>query len=146
MSKFIFQLESALKYRRNIEEQETLHLVRAKQKVQAEEGLATKLNIEKRDHFNTYDPSKINLTTMQQQEAYLSLLDLRIKKQLEKLEQANQSFGVQRNRVVEASTKRKSLETLKEKSLDEYRLVLSKAEQSTLDDIGTIAYCHKDSN
>lgn len=147
MSKFIFQLESALKYRRNIEEQETIHLARAKHKVQAEEGLATKLDLEKREHLSSYSPNtKVNLTAMQQQEAYLSLLDLRIKKQLDKVEQAQKNFGVQRNRVVEASTKRKSLETLKEKSLDEYRLELSKAEQNMLDDIGITAYCHKDYN
>lgn len=143
MSKFIFQLESALKYRRNIEEQETIHLVRAKQKVQVEEGMANILHLEKREHFNSYDLNKMNLTVMQQQEAYLSLLDLRIKKQLDKLDQANKNFGVQRSRLVEASTKRKSLETLKEKSFDEYRSVLSKAEQNMLDDIGTTAYCHK---
>ncbi len=146
MGKFVFQLESALKYRRNIEEQETLHLVQAKQKVLAEESRAIKLRLEKSEHLNKYDPQKINLTTMQQHEAYLCGLDLRIEKQLDKVDQANQHFGVQRHRVVEASTKRKSLETLKEKSWDEHRLVLAKAEQIMLDDIGTSAYCHKARN
>jgi flagellar FliJ protein len=146
VSKFIFQLESALKYRRNIEEQETLRLAQAKQKVQTEEGFVIKLKREKREHLNTYDSSQTNLTNMQQQEAYLSWLDLRIKKQMEKVDQARKNFGLQRHRVVEASTNRKSLETLKEKSLDEHRLVLSKTEQIMLDDIGIAAYCHKTRN
>jgi len=142
LGKFVFQLESALKYRRNVEEQETAHLVQAAQKLQTEEGLAIKLKLEKQKHLDAYDPNKTNITAMQQQEAYLSLLDLRIKQQMNKIEQAKKNLLMQRHRVVEASTKRKSLETLKEKSLDEHRLGISKAEQIVLDDIGIAAYCH----
>jgi flagellar export protein FliJ len=143
LRKFVFQLESALKYRRNMEEQETLLLVQARQKVATEESRAIQLKLEKSEHLNTYDPQRTSLTAMQQQEAYLSGLDFRIEKQLDKVDQAKKHFGVQRHKVVEASTKRKSLETLKEKSLDEHRSVVSKTEQIMLDDIGIAAYCHR---
>lgn len=146
MHKFTFQLESALKYRQNIEEQESAKLAQARQKVLAEQSAALKLKQEKEHQLNHYNLNKTSLTVMQQQEAYLSLLDRRINEQQKKLEQAHSNLGVQRHRVIEASTKRKSLETLKEKSFNDYKSVVTKAEQITLDDIGITAYCHKSIN
>ncbi|MEA4924161.1 MAG: flagellar export protein FliJ [Syntrophomonadaceae bacterium] len=146
MSKFTFQLESALRYRQNIEEQEAARLAQARQKVLAEENTAFKLKQEKQSHLRTYNPPRVSLTAMQQQEAYVSWLDRRIKEQQQKVELARQNFGVQRHRVVEAATKRKSLETLKERSWKEYKAVIAKSEQIILDDIGISAYCHKSRN
>ena len=141
MSKFKFSLENALKYRQSIEEKEIYLLARAMQNVYVEENASNMLNLEKERHLSTYDLSKLNLTTMQQNESYLTSLDLRIINQMEKLEQAKGTCKNQRDQAVIASTKRKTLERLKEKHLDEHRLVLSKAEQNLLDDIGIVAYC-----
>jgi len=146
MSKFIFSLENALKYRVSLEEHEAGLLARAIQNVQIEEEESNKLNIEKQNYLNSYSYKKINLTTMQQQEAYLSLLDLRITTQVKKLEQAVMTFKNQRERVVKASIKRNTLERLKEKYLKEHQLLDSKAEQKILDDIGIAAYCHRADN
>lgn len=146
MSKFIFSLENALKYRVSLEEHEVGLLARAMQNVQIEEGESNKLNIEKQNYLNSYSYYKTNLTTMQQQEAYISLLDLRIKTQLKKLEQAVIIFKNQRERVVKASIKRKTLERLKEKCLKDHQVLDSKAEQKILDDIGIAAYCHRADN
>lgn len=146
MNKFTFQLENALKYRQNIEEQEAARLVQARQKVLAEQNAALKLKQEKEYHLNNYSPNQTSLSVIQQQEAYLGLLDMRISEQQKKVDQAHANFGVQRHRVIEASTKRKSLETLKEKSFNDYKTVVSKDEQITLDDIGITAYCHKSIN
>jgi len=146
MSKFIFSLENALKYRVSLEEHEVGLLARAMQNVQIEEGESNKLNIEKQNYLNSYSYNKTNLTTMQQQEAYISLLDLRIKTQLKKLEQAVIIFKNQRERVVKASIKRKTLERLKEKYLKDHQVLDSKAEQKILDDIGIAAYCHRADN
>jgi flagellar FliJ protein len=141
--KFTFPLENALEYRVSIEEHETALLVNAMKKVQAVERALAKLNHEKQIHLSSCNNVKTNLTTMQQQEAYLTWLNLRIEEQLKKLEVAKKDAENQRNRMVEASVKRKSLELVKEKRLDEYHSVLSKDEQNMLDDVGIAAYCHR---
>lgn len=143
MSKFNFALENALKYRQSIEDREKELLARAMQKVQAEEKVAQKLNLEKQTHLESFDLYKVDLTTMQQQEAYLFSLDFRIKNQLEELEKANRTSKTHRTMVVKATSNRKILERLKEKHLEEHQLLLAKAEQKILDEVGIAAYCRK---
>lgn len=143
MQKFIFPLESALKYRVSIEEHETALLAKAMKKVQTEERVLAKLKHEKQTYLSSCHSAKANLTTLQQQEAYLTWLDLRIEEQLKNLKEAEKNLENQRNRMVAATVKRKSVELLKEKHLDEYRSELSKMEQKMLDDMGIAAYCHR---
>jgi flagellar FliJ protein len=146
LSKFSFVLENALKYRQSIEDREKELLARAVQKVQAEEKVSRKLNLEKQTHLSSYDLHKVNLTTMQQQEAYLFSLDGRIKNQLEEVERAQKTSNIHRNLVVKAASNRKVLERLKEKHLEEYQVILSKAEQKILDEVGIAAFCRKAEN
>jgi hypothetical protein len=57
----------------------------------------------------------------------------------------NKNFKNQRIQVIKASTDRKVLERLKEKCFEEYKLLLTKAEQKFLDDIAISSYCHRNS-
>ncbi len=140
MNKFAFSLENALRYRQRREEQEIELLARAIQKVQAEEVLSDKLKLEKENHLHSEDGKVTSLVSMQQQAVYLEGLDFRIQNQLEQLEQARSAFSNQRAQVIQAATKRKTLEQLKGKHLAEYEEILSRTEQNILDEVGIAAY------
>jgi|LSQX01.2.fsa_nt_gb flagellar export protein FliJ len=51
-----------------------------------------------------------------------------------------------RSRVVDATSKRKVLESLKDKKVEEYHQLLSQAEQKLLDEVGITAYYRKQIN
>jgi len=141
---FKFALENILKYRQSIEDQERELLARAMQKVQLEESLSQKLDLEKHMHLSLYDVHKSNISNMRQQESYLTSLDLRIKSQQKKLDKAIRVSDTLRVKVVNATSKRKVLESLKEKHLEEYRQELSRAEQKILDEVGISLYFRKE--
>ena len=144
MKTFKFALENILKYRQSIEDQERELLARAMQKVQLEESLSQKLDLEKHMHLSLYDVHKSNISNMRQQESYLTSLDLRIKSQQKKLDKAIRVSDTLRVKVVNATSKRKVLESLKEKHLEEYRQELSRAEQKILDEVGISLYFRKE--
>lgn len=144
MKKFQFALENILKYRKSIEDQEKELLARAMQKVQLEESLAQKLDLEKHMHLRSYNVNKSNISDMRQWESYLTSLDLRIKNQQKQLDKAKRVSDTIRVRVVNATSKRKILESLKDKHLEEYRHELSRAEQKILDDVGISSYYRKE--
>ncbi len=146
MNKFKFSLENALKFRKSIEDRDRELLARARQKVQQEEELSQKLDLEKHEHFRSYDIYTSNLTTMQQQESYLTGLDWRIKSQHIQLDKAKRASDTRRAQVVTATSNRKILERLKEKHLEEYKQELARSEQKILDEVGISSYCRKARN
>jgi flagellar FliJ protein len=143
LAKPVFRLESTLRYRQGIEDQEMIKMARASQQVKEQEASAERLNREKKLHYENCSSRKLSLTSLLQQEAYLNQLNQRISQQAERLENARQQMETQRTRVVEASTRKKTLERLKEKDLHEMQMRLSQTEQKILDDMGINAYCHK---
>lgn len=146
MGKPVFRLESALRYRQGIEDQEKIKMVLASQVVREQEEAADQLNREKQYHYESCQTGGMSLTALMQREVYMEQLNQRIARQMEQVEQARQQLEVQRFRVVEASTRKKTLERLKEKDLEELQMQVSKAEQQVLDDIGVTAYCHRANN
>ena len=144
MKKFKFALENILKYRQSIEDQEKELLARAMQKVQMEESLAQKLELEKHTHLSSYDVISSNIVKMRQQESYMASLELRIKNQQKQLDKAKSASDNIRVKVVKATTNRKILESLKEQHLTGYRQELDRAEQKILDEVGISAYNRKE--
>lgn len=144
MQKFKFALENILKYRQSIEDQEKELLARAMQKVQMEESLAQKLDLEKHTHLRSYDVHKSNIVNMRQQESYLTSLDLRIKNQHKQVDEAKSVSDNIRVKVVKATSNRKILESLKDKHLTGYRQELARAEQKILDEVGISSYNRKE--
>jgi len=144
LKKFKFALENILKYRQSIEDQEKELLARAMQKVQMEESLAQKLELEKHTHLSSYDVISSNIVKMRQQESYMASLELRIKNQQKQLDKAKSASDNIRVRVVKATSNRKILESLKEQHLTGYRQELDRAEQKILDEVGISAYNRKE--
>lgn len=146
MGKPVFRLESALRYRQGIEDQEKIKMVLASQVVKKQEEAADMLNREKQHHYEKCQTGGMSLSALMQREVYIDQLNQRIARQMEQVDQARQQLEVQRSRVVEASTRKKTLEHLKEKDMEELQMQVAKAEQRVLDDIGVTAYCHRANN
>ena len=144
MKKFNFVLDNILKFRQSIEDQEKELLARAMQKVQMEESMARKLDIEKHMHLSSYDAHTSNIGKMRQQESYMTSLDIRIKNQQKQLDKAKSVSDSIRVKVVKATSNRKILESLKDKYLTGYRQELSRAEQKILDEVGISSYNRKE--
>lgn len=140
----VFRLESVLRYRQGIEDQEKIKMMQASRAVREQEAAADQLHREKVRHFENSSPQGLSVSALIQREVYLEQLNLRIARQQENVEEARQQMESQRSRVVAASTRKKTLEQLKEKNLEEIHTQASKTEQKTLDDIGINAYCYRD--
>ena len=143
MERFKFALEHVLKYRQNLEDQEKILLAKAMQRVRQEEGAARQLHEEKYRSISSFDIRVADLMYMRQHESYMSLLDLRIQNQQQQLAKAEKVCNTARVRVVDASSKRKALERLKDKQWAEYQREQLKAEQKVLDEVGISAYSRK---
>jgi len=143
LRKFIFPLENVLEYRQNIEEHERELLVRVIQRAQVEEKFLNELSLSREQHLNSYKPDKVNLTIMQQQEVHLQLLNSRINSQLKKLVEAKKSVEIHNRKLVDARQKRKMIENIKKKRLEEYHREQAKEEQGVLDEAGIAAYHRK---
>jgi len=143
LGKPVFRLESVLRYRQGIEDQEMIKMLKASQVVKEQEEAADQLKREKQRHYEDYQSRSISLTDLMQREVYIDQLNQRLARQTERVEQARQQLEVQRSSVVEASTRKKTLERLKEKHLEELQMQVSKTEQQILDDIGVTAYFHR---
>lgn len=146
MKKFRFELQNILKYRQSLEDQERQLLTKAMQELESEETLARQLSDEKQQHLQYFAGRKSNIISLRQQETYLSLLDFRIKTQLEQVDQAKKASDDQRIRVITAASNRRILESLKEKKQADYNQMLSRAQQNFLDEVGVMAYCRKETD
>lgn len=146
MKKFSFTLENVLKYRKSIEDQEKELLARARQKVQQEEKLSQELDEEKSGFLKSYSIDQYHIGDMSHRDFYLTSLDLRIKNQQVQLDKAIKTSNTLRIRVLDATVKRKILESLKDQKFEEYRHLLAQAEQKVLDEVGISAYCRQEMN
>lgn len=146
MKKFRFALENVLKYRKSIEDQEKELLARAMNRVEQEERLSQELDEEKRGFIKSYNIDQCQIGDMSHRDFYLTSLDKRIKNQQVQLDKAIKVSNNIRIKVVDATAKRKVLESLKDKQLEEYRELLSRAEQKILDEVGISSYCRKEMN
>lgn len=146
MKKFRFALENVLKYRKSIEDQEKELLARAMNRVEQEERLSQELDEEKRGFIKSCNIDQCQIGDMSHRDFYLTSLDKRIKNQQVQLDKAIKVSNNIRIKVVDATAKRKVLESLKDKQLEEYRELLSRAEQKLLDEVGISSYCRKEMN
>jgi flagellar FliJ protein len=141
MRKFVFQLESVLEYRQNMEDHEKNLLGRAVQKALAEEQSLDKLSLKRQQHLTACKSSEVNLTFIHQQEVHLQYIEAKINQSQEKLIEAKKKVKIHKRSLVDASKKRKMIEKIREKRLQEYRRDLAKEEQGILDEAGIAAYC-----
>ncbi|MBZ4686939.1 MAG: flagellar protein FliJ [Clostridia bacterium] len=145
MQKFKFNLENVLKYRESIEEQQKEQLASSIRRVQAEKKFLNDLLGQKKNalSFANSNPGAVNVIMLQHNETYHSFLNARIEMQRKKLRDAQNLVKKHRLQLAEAAKKRKIMESLKEKYMEEYQKTLGKEEQKNLDEAGIAAYCRK---
>jgi flagellar FliJ protein len=118
-------------------------LTQSIQKVQQEEKLSQELANEKHSFLNSCDPTQCDIGDIRHRDYYLTSLDSRIKSQHTQLDNAKKTSNIIRLRVVDATSRRKILENLKDKKIEEYHQLFSQTEQKMLDEVGINTYYRK---
>jgi flagellar FliJ protein len=146
MKKFAFRLETLLHYRKNLEEKEQAVLFQLFSRLQRE---STHLQDLQEKHQETLE----ELTQMRAEGAvygettwfylYLDRLRFEMRRSSERIRQLEQDIQEQKAVLVEASKKKKILDSLKTKEKKAFISALDKQEQKAVDEIVVIRFPHK---
>ena len=138
MKKFLFSLETLLRYREQIEQKKRDELSRIIYKHQMELQHHRLLNMRRQETLK-------ELTVQQSENAsirelnwfylYIDRLDYEIRESEERLLQLEKEMNAQRAIVIEASKKTKILSTMRAKREKEYIDLVDKQEQKDIDEI-----------
>ena len=134
MKKFKFSLEKVLSLREFEENQAQIELAKA---ISVVTELNNKLNFiaNERVKHNDARSNSTDLSYLMSIENYIEGLDYQKEILLEELAQAELILEEKRQIMIEAMKKRKALEKLKEKQLQEYKKEILKEEEKVLDEI-----------
>jgi flagellar FliJ protein len=146
MKKFAFRLETLLHYRKNLEEKEQAVLFQLFSRLQRESNHLQDLQ---EKHQETLE----ELTQMRAEGAvygettwfylYLDRLRFEMRRSSERIRQLEQDIQEQKAVLVEASKKKKILDSLKTKEKKAFISALDKQEQKAVDEIVVIRFPHK---
>jgi len=136
MSNFKFSLENVLDYRQNIEDKKKEILAGALKKVKEEEHQLEKLINQKKQQLSNNNRGLLKPVELRQQQAYIQLLEDRIKRQQSRVKEAKNRVQKCTQEWSKSATDRKMLENIKDKQLAEYSFMLAKTEQKILDETG----------
>ena len=146
MAKFRFSLQALLRRREDVEQaardEMMLRVSRQQQEQQKLEDLRNRRN-----------ETAVEMAEKQQEDTaygeliyyrmYLDRLDLEIENSHRRLVRLRAEVEIQRNVLVEASKKRKTLSSLRDKREKEFKLALEKTFQKEIDDIVVLRHSHK---
>jgi flagellar FliJ protein len=142
MARFVFKLQPVLNVKRQVEDNIKNELGKAVRKLEEEkQKLAALVNVlegivaEFNDRTRKTTVSKLILYN-----AYLSLLDFKIKQQKVNVNKASVNVDKIREELIFAMKERKIMEKLKEKKYEMYLDDLKAAEQKTNDDLAGYMY------
>jgi flagellar protein FliJ len=146
MKKFAFRLETLLHYRKNLEEKEQAVLFQLFSRLQRESNHLQDLQ---EKHQETLE----ELTQMRAEGAvygetswfylYLDRLRFEMRRSSERIRQLEQDIQEQKAVLVEASKKKKILDSLKTKEKKAFISAVDKQEQKAVDEIVVIRFPHK---
>lgn len=134
MKKFKFSLEKVLSLREFEENQAQIELAKA---ISVVTELNNKLKFIAKERVKNNDArsNSTDLSYLMSIENYIEGLDYQKEILLEELTQAELILEEKRQIMIEAMKKRKALEKLKEKQLQEYKKEILKEEEKVLDEI-----------
>ncbi len=134
MKKFKFSLEKVLSLREFEENQAQIELAKA---ISVVTELNNKLKFIAKERVKNNDArsNSTDLSYLMSIENYIEGLDYQKEILLEELAQAELILEEKRQIMIEAMKKRKALEKLKEKQLQEYKKEILKEEEKVLDEI-----------
>lgn len=142
MRRFKFRLEAVLKYRAVLEHK--CQRIYAAIQVEMKECAARlaayradreRIGLLRSEHF---DPEE-----MTRRERYLDVLNERMEYQKQVLEGINARLDAARKDFLEARRAREALEHIRESDMNEYKQLVARQEQKTLDEVATIRYTRR---
>ena len=146
MAKFRFSLQALLKRREDVEQAARDEMMLRVSRQQQEQQ---KLD----DLRNRRNETAVEMAGKQQEDTaygeliyyrmYLDRLDLEIENSHRRLVRLKAEVEIQRKILVEASKKRKTLSSLRDKKEKEFKLALEKTFQKEIDDIVVLRHSHK---
>jgi len=146
MAKFRFSLQALLKRREDVEQAARDEMMLRVSRQQQEQQ---KLD----DLRNRRNETAMEMAEKQQEDTaygeliyyrmYLDRLDLEIENSHRRLVRLKAEVEIQRKILVEASKKRKTLSSLRDKKEKEFKLALEKTFQKEIDDIVVLRHSHK---
>lgn len=138
---FYFRLQSILDYRKQIEEQQALELANIKNRLDREQKTLNKVKKERAAltaRLENMGESSLCAADVSVFFSYIHRMKKQENLQKEVICKVEKELETQRQAFVNASRKRKILDTVKEKKLAEYRLDLIRREQKELDEAGIL--------
>lgn len=135
MSKFNFNLETVLNYRKNLEDSAKENLAATLACYQKEKGRLEKIETELSHALKPSDEVKLNLDRLLQQEYYQGLLNQRLEEQVVKVDTAKGQVSLRRVELEKKMQERKIIENLKEKRYQEFLYTEEQMEQKAIDDM-----------
>ncbi len=148
MPRFLFNLETLLRHRESIEEKERDELLRLTYKYQLElrnrDDLASKFQetmkeLSTKQAGNSSSHQELNCYYL-----YLNRLTHEIAKCEKRLSRLQSEIQAQKEVVIEASKKRKTLATMKGKKQKEHMVAQEKQEQKEVDELVVMRYTAKE--
>lgn len=140
---FNFKLQSLLDYRRHSEGKIASQFADVKRQFNYEEDILKKLEKERSIfvyRLNTMENSKLCAVDISTYFLYIENIKLKKKYHKEIISEIATKLEKRRLELIDAIKKRKILEMLREKMLEEYRIDLISKERKELDELGTSRY------
>lgn len=147
MNRFRFRLQSVLRYRGAQEETKKREFGTVLGHLHHEEETYDRIvdTMKRHDDFREKSGKGIISTrNLINNFNYSRFLERKKFSQAKTVEKAQKSVDKKRSELVEATKKKKTLERLKERKLDEHTMAVIKEEQALIDEIATQSYANND--
>ena len=146
MKKFTFHLETLLRYRKNLEEKEQAELFRLSMRLQRESNHLQDLQRKDQEVLRDLAEQRTagaNCADSSWFYLYLDHLRYEMKRSAERIRRLEKDVQEQKTVLIEASKKKKTLDTIKTKEKKAFASAVDKQEQKAIDDLVVIRFPFK---
>ena len=146
MPRFKFSLETVLRHRETLEQNEKDELFRRLYRFQTELGCRNELNARLTENVNELSLKRsvnVDHNELNWHYLYIDRLTLEIKQSEKRLAELDKQVQVQKEAVIEATKKRKTISSLKSKREKEFIFEVERQEQKDIDDLVVTRYAAK---
>jgi flagellar protein FliJ len=147
MHKFKFSLETVLRHRETLEQNEKDELLRRLYRFQTELGRRNELNSRLAATVNGLSlkrAANVDHNELNWHYLYIDRLAVEIKQSEKRLSELDKQVQEQKEAVIEATKKRKIISSLKSKKEKEFIFELERQEQKDIDDLVVTRYAKKE--
>lgn len=139
MRRFVFSLQKVLDYRQRLEEQAIRAFAEAQAELAHQQHRLRHLLDWRQECLNRSERRhRLAVALLDIEQTFLSALEEQIQLQRQRVAEAQHQVEVRRQQLIEAQRERKTLERLKEKQYEQWRLELLRWEQKQIDDLASM--------